>query len=199
MTVLAVDVVDETDAIAADIHNEHQRFCAESDNLSASEFMDKVLDPALFRAFAEQAPDAIIFVDTRGVIRFWNEHAHVVFGYSRDDAFGRSLELIIPERLREAHWHGFYRAIEFGQTRLGTPGFATRAVHKDEDKLYVELSFAVVKDMAGKVVGALGIARDVTSRYIADSALRKRLAESEVLVMKLSKYGSPISTQVKSS
>lgn len=147
---------------------------------------DNVLDLTLFRAFVEQAPDAILFADTRGVIRFWNERAETVFGYSPEDALGRSLDLIIPERLREAHWHGFYRAIELGQTRLSNQAFATSAAHKDGDKLYVELSFAIVKCAPVSVFGALGIARDGISRYLADSLLRKRVAELESKLKELS-------------
>lgn len=158
----------------------------------AKDVRDKAFDITLFRAFVEQAPDAIIFVDTRGVIRFWNESAKVVFGYSSDEAFGRSLDLIIPERLREAHWHGFYRAIEFGQTRPGRQAFATRSVHQDGDKLYVELSFAVVKNSAGTVVGALAIARDITSTYVADATLRKCLSESDVRLKKWSQCVNPV-------
>jgi PAS domain S-box-containing protein len=154
--------------------------------------MKKAIDLALFRAIAEQAPDAIIFVDTKGVVRFWNESAKAVFGYSADEALGRSLDLIIPERLRRAHWDAFQRAIEIGQTRLGRQAFATRAVHKDGNKLYVELSFAVVK-MAGTVAGALGVARDITSRYVSDSALRKRLSELEEKLKELPQSGSPVS------
>jgi PAS domain S-box-containing protein len=154
--------------------------------------MEKAIDLALFRAIAEQAPDAIIFVDTKGVVRFWNESAKAVFGYSADEALGRSLDLIIPERLRRAHWDAFQRAIEIGQTRLGRQAFATRAVHKDGNKLYVELSFAVVK-MAGTVAGALGVARDITSRYVSDSALRKRLSELEEKLKELPQSGSPVS------
>jgi PAS domain S-box-containing protein len=160
--------------------------------------MEKAIDLALFRAIAEQAPDAIIFVDTKGVVRFWNESAKAVFGYSADEALGRSLDLIIPERLRRAHWDAFQRAIEIGQTKLGRQAFATRAVHKDENRLYVELSFAVVKDMAGTVAGALGIARDITSRYVSDSALRERLSELEQKLKELSQSGSPVSGHGKS-
>jgi PAS domain S-box-containing protein len=155
--------------------------------------MEKAIDLALFRAIAEQAPDAIIFADTKGVVRFWNESAKAVFGYSAGEALGRSLDLIIPERLRRAHWDAFQRAIEIGQTRLGRQALATRAVHRDGNKLYVELSFAVVKDMAGTVAGALGVARDITSRYVSDSALRKRLSELEEKLKELPQSGSPVS------
>ena len=155
------------------------RVSAENGRFNTRDFMEKAIDLALFRAIAETAPDAIIFADTTGVIRFWNDSAKAVFGYSADEAWGRSLDLIIPERLRRAHWDAFQRAIELGQTRLGRQALATRAVHKDGSQLYVELSFAVVKDTEGKVAGALGLARDITGRYVADSALRKRLSELE--------------------
>jgi PAS domain S-box-containing protein len=138
--------------------------------------METAIDPTLFRAIAEQAPDAIIFVDSKGVVRFWNEGAETVFGYAADEVLGRSLDLIIPERLRKNHWDAFQRAMEIGQTRLGRQVLATRAVSKNGQKLYVELSFAVIKDVAGKVAGALGIARNITSRYVSDVALRKRLS-----------------------
>jgi PAS domain S-box-containing protein len=151
-------------------------FSTESDNLKATDFMEKGIDLTPFRAIAEQASDAIIFADARGVVRFWNESAKSVFGYSGDEALGRSLDLIIPERLRQGHWEGFRRAIETGQTRLGRRALVTRAAHKGGHKLYVELSFAVITDMDGKVAGAVGIARDITSRYGSDSALRKRLS-----------------------
>lgn len=79
------------------------------------------------------------------------------------------------------------------KTRLGRQALATRAVHKDGNRLYVELSFAVVKDRAGKVAGALGIARDITSRYVSDSEMRKRLSELEQKLKELAQNGSAVS------
>ena len=68
----------------------------------------------LFLAIVEQASDAIIFADRQGVIRLWNPAAEAVFGYAADEAIGQSLDLIIPERLRKAHWKAFHEAIEGG-------------------------------------------------------------------------------------
>jgi len=45
--------------------------------------------------------EAIIAADRDGIIRFWNPGAERIFGYIRDDAIGRSLDLIIPERLQQ--------------------------------------------------------------------------------------------------
>ena len=48
--------------------------------------------------------DAIIAADRAGIIRFWNPGAERLFGYARREALEQSLNLIIPERLRQRHW-----------------------------------------------------------------------------------------------
>jgi PAS domain S-box-containing protein len=75
-----------------------------------------------------------------------------------------SLDVIIPERLRAAHWEGFNRAIDSGQTKYAGKVITTRSAHKNGGKLYVDLSFALVRDRAGAVIGALAIGRDCTAR-----------------------------------
>ena len=56
---------------------------------------------------------------------------------------------IIPERLRAAHWKGFDSAMASGSTRLAGRPAVTRAAHKNGEKLYVEMTFAVVKESSG--------------------------------------------------
>jgi PAS domain S-box-containing protein len=63
--------------------------------------------------------DAIIAADRDGVICFWNPGAERIFGYLCSAAIGRSLDLIIPERLRQRHWHGYRATIETGRSRYG--------------------------------------------------------------------------------
>jgi PAS domain S-box-containing protein len=133
----------------------------------------------LFQAIVERAPDAIIFADRDGAIRVWNRGAETLFGYSAAEVLGNSLDVIIPERLRQAHWEGFRRAVDSGQTKYGGRVLTTRSVHKNGTKLYVDLSFGLVSDEAGAVVGAFAIGRDCTARYLADAALRARVAELE--------------------
>ncbi|GLR84134.1 hypothetical protein GCM10007857_08440 [Bradyrhizobium iriomotense] len=88
-----------------------------------------------------------------------------LFGYSSDDALGRSLNLIIPEHLRDRHWSGFDTAVSTGGTKLQGRPTLTRAVHKSGRKLYVEMSFAIIRDdVDGKLLGAAAMARDVTER-----------------------------------
>ena len=122
------------------------------------------LNQELFRLLVEQAPDAIIFADREGTIRVWNESAVALFGYAPDEAIGRSLDLIIPEHLRRAHWEGFHQAIARGQTKLGRQALKTRATPKTGQKLYVTLAFAVIKDREGKARGAIATAREFTDK-----------------------------------
>jgi PAS domain S-box-containing protein len=127
----------------------------------------------------EQVADAIIFADRQGVIRLWNPAAEAVFGFSADEMIGQSLDIIIPERLRSAHWKAFHQAVEAGRTRLGRRALITRSVHKSGARLYVDLSFAIVRDAAGEVAGAVAVARDATDRYTSETTMKKRLAELE--------------------
>lgn len=133
----------------------------------------------LFQAIVEQAPDAIIFADRGGAIRVWNHRAETIFGYAATEVLGKSLDVIIPERLRPAHWEGFRRAIDTGQTKQGNPVLTTRSVHKNGSKLYVDLSFGLVRDETGTVTGAMAVGRDGAARYLSEGALRARVAELE--------------------
>jgi len=72
---------------------------------------------------------------------------------------GQSLDLIIPQHLRAAHWRGYHQAIAAGHTRLGDKPMLTRATHKDGSKLYVELAFGIVSDASGAILGALATGR----------------------------------------
>ena len=128
----------------------------------------------LFRAIVEQAPDAIIFADREGTIRVWNRGAEVIFGYAADEVLGSSLDVIIPERLRRAHWEGFRRAVDTGQTRYADRVMTTRSVHKDGTKLYVDLSFGLIRNEAGAIAGALAVGRDCTARQIERAARQHR-------------------------
>lgn len=133
----------------------------------------------LCRAIIDEAPEAIIFADRDGAIRLWNRGAETLFGYAAAEVIGRSLDVIIPERLRAAHWAGFTRAVESGKTRYSGRVFTTRSMHRNGSRLYVDLSFGVVKGADGSIAGSFAIGRDCTARYVAEKALKDRVAELE--------------------
>ena len=116
--------------------------------------------------------EAVIHADRQGLIALWNPAAETMFGFSTAEAIGQSLDIIIPERLREAHWRGFNAAIASGRTRLNGRPTVTRALHKSGATLYVEMSFAMVCATTGEVIGSVAVARDATERVQREKAAR---------------------------
>jgi PAS domain S-box-containing protein len=127
----------------------------------------------LCSALVRCVADAVIFADRDGCIQVWNPGAEAIFGYAEEEALGRRLDLIIPERFRTAHWAAFDRAIATGQSKYGRKALTTKSMTKAGADLYLDLSFALVTDDLGQVLGA------VSERHAADRELRKRVAELE--------------------
>ena len=136
--------------------------------------MELQYDPATFEAIVEQAPVSIILADREGLIRVWNRASEALFGFAAKEVLGRSLDVIIPEHLRQAHWEGYDRSLASGATKYSGRVMTTRALHKDGRKLYVDFSFAMLKDPSGTVVGAMATGRDATERYLAERERRMR-------------------------
>lgn len=132
------------------------------------------LDPALAKLLVEQAPDAVIYADGEGKIRVWNEAATALFGFTATEAIGESLDLIVPERFRDAHWTGYERAMGAGDTKYRGQSLPTRSAKQDGTALYVELSFAIVHGEDGAVIGALAHARDITERFLREREERRQ-------------------------
>ena len=130
------------------------------------------LPPPPWERIVADVADALIFIDRAGVIRAWNAGAEALFGFVAADALGQSVDLIIPPHLREAHWRGFERAMQRGACGRPAEVRTTRGLHQDGRKLYVDMSFSVVKDAAGQVLGSAAMARDATARYLAEQARR---------------------------
>jgi PAS domain S-box-containing protein len=126
------------------------------------------LDPQIL----EHVADALIYADRSGAILRWNRASNALFGYSAQEALGRSLDLIIPEHLRTAHWTGFDAAVTSGTMKLQGRPTVTRASRKSGRKLYIEMTFALVKDLNGELLGSVAIARDVTQRIERERAAR---------------------------
>jgi len=127
--------------------------------------------PKLAEQVLDQVADALICADHTGTIIRWNAACTILFGFSAEDALGQSLDLIIPEHLRAAHWNGFNAAMTRGALKLQGRPTLTRALHKSGRRLYVEMTFAVVKeDTEGKSLCSVAVARDVTERVERERA-----------------------------
>jgi PAS domain S-box-containing protein len=137
------------------------------------------LSDLLVRSLPRTRSDAIIAADRDGVIRFWNPGAERIFGFVHDDAIGRSLDLIIPERLRQRHWDGFRRTVETGNSRYGEGDvLAVPAFHKNGTTISVEFTIMPLTDESGAIVGMAAILRDVTKRFEELRSLKRKLADA---------------------
>ncbi|WP_305042292.1 PAS domain-containing protein [Geoalkalibacter sp.] len=138
--------------------------------------MAQTIDNDLCRGILENAPDAILFADRNGTIRFWNAGAEAVFGFSEDEALGQSLDLIIPERLRVRHWSGYHQVMATGETHYGRELLSVPALHKNGGQISSEFSIILLKDKLGQVLGLGAIMRDISKRRMEEKALKDRLA-----------------------
>jgi PAS domain S-box-containing protein len=132
------------------------------------------------RSILNDAADAIIATDREGLIRLWNSGAERIFRYRADEAQGRSLDVIIPERLRERHWAGYRRVIETGTSKYGEGEIlAVPGIRKDGSRVSLEFTIVPLKDEHGEMQGLAAILRDVTMRYEELKSLKARLAAVE--------------------
>jgi PAS domain S-box-containing protein len=133
----------------------------------------------LCRKIVDLTPDAVIFADHEGIIKLWNAGAEAIFGYSPEEALGQTLDIIIPERLRQRHWQGYRTVMYTGVTRYGQELLAVPAMRRDGVLISVEFSMVLPRDSATEIVGSAAIVRDVTARWQREKALKERLAKFE--------------------
>jgi PAS domain S-box-containing protein len=123
--------------------------------------------------------DAIIAADRDGQIVFWNPGAERMFGYPAGFAVGQSLDIIIPERLRERHWEGYRRVMQTGESRYGDGELlSVPGLKQDGSRISLEFTLVSLKDERGTLAGLAALLRDVTTRYEEMRALKRKLTES---------------------
>ena len=130
----------------------------------------------------DNAPDAIVLSDDKGIIRYWNKGAEIILGYSTAEAVGQSLDLFIPEKLRSRHWDGYYRVMQSGETKYLTDLLFSPGIRKDGSQVSLEFSMTLLKDEQGVMQGCAAIMRDVTVRWQREKQLKTKLAECEAKI-----------------
>jgi PAS domain S-box-containing protein len=125
---------------------------------------------AKFRSVMESAIDAIISGDAEGKIRSWNSAATALFGYTEAEVIGQPIDVIIPERYREAHQKGIHRVSSGGPSHVIGKTVELAAIRKDGSEFPVELSLATwfLDDKRYYT----GIIRDISERKQAEQKFR---------------------------
>lgn len=136
--------------------------------------VDRIVGDAILSARS----DAIVAADKVGAIIFWSPGAERIFGYASADAIGRSLDIIIPTRLRKRHWDGYRRVMEGGESRYGEGAvLAVPGVARDGRQLSLEFTIVPLRDGSSELIGFAAIMRDVTERFEEMRALKHIIAE----------------------
>lgn len=134
------------------------------------------VDPrTVLAAIVESSDDAIVGKNLDGIIISWNAGAESVFGYTADEALGRSITMLLPTERLDEERH-ILATLARGER---VAHFETKRVRKDGTIIDVSLSVSPIKDATGRVVGGAKIARDVTARKRLETQQRALLAKEQ--------------------
>jgi PAS domain S-box-containing protein len=133
------------------------------------------LDEASLARLWDGLADAVVIADAAGTIVFWNDAAERLFGWPAADARGRTLDLIIPERLRARHWAGYERVMATGHTAYGDRLLEVPAVHRDGRTLSVAFTVTLLGDPGRAPSHIVAVLRDETARWNERRDLLARL------------------------
>src|SRR6266850_667838 len=120
-------------------------------------------------AIVESSDDAIVSKDLNGIITSWNRGAERLFGYSAEEAIGKSVTMLIPPRNYDEE-PKILGKIQRGE-RL--EHYETVRQHKDGSLMQISLTVSPIRDATGVVIGASKIARDISARIAAEAKLRE--------------------------
>jgi PAS domain S-box-containing protein len=148
--------------INTDIHD--QKMASENRDVAEREKAEKLR--ASLAAIVEASDDAIIGKTLEGVITSWNQGAHRLFGYTAEEMVGKSIYLILPPG-RELEEPAILAALARGEVRR----FETVRRRKDGRDIDVSVTSSPVRDASGRVVAISKVARDITDRKQAETAL----------------------------
>ena len=124
---------------------------------------------ARLAAIVESSDDAIVSKDLQGIITSWNQAAQRLFGYTAEEAVGRSSRMLLPQDRQNEEPRILERILRGDRT----DHYDTVRRHKDGSLVDVSLTISPVKDAEGRVVGSAKIARDITERNRVEAALRQ--------------------------
>ena len=136
---------------------------------NAELYQDVAKSKAYIENLVENAADLIITTDLDDCILTWNRGAEVLFGYRKDEVIGKHLSILLPpERFHE---------LEEMRAKVQISGalrdIEIRSKRKDGVLIYLSLSVSPIRDVEGKIVGFLRVAKDITEKKRYERRLKE--------------------------
>ncbi len=123
------------------------------------------------QAIFNNAPDAVVVVDSNALVIRWNPQSENLFGWRKEEAIGRTLnEIIVPPRYSESHLKGMQIFRETGQSKLLGKTVDLKAVKKDRTE--IDVSVRISPFITGQQLLFVGFIRDITERKQLEDKLR---------------------------
>lgn len=140
------------------------------------------------RLILENALDAVVVIDEKGIVIGWNPTAEAIFGRPAREAIGAPMApLIIPERYRERHWKGLARFLETQTGPVLNKRIEISALRRDGAEFPVELSISPLRTGTGYVFSAF--IRDITERKRAEERFRLAVEGSPTATVMIDRQG----------
>ena len=141
---------------------------------------DNAFKDTQIRKLFEMSLDALISIDESGVIFEWSPQAEKIFGYSHDEAVGRTLaETIIPETMRDAHTEGLAKYIDTGHGPVLNQRIEVSALRKSGEEFPIELTIFPLNLEDRKFFTAF--VRDITELKTSRENMQNALARQKEL------------------
>ncbi len=172
------DLLAKTQEQARQLENQSAELLAQQEELKASQERLREVEQ-FYRSVLERAPDAFLVVDADGVIHLANEQCEKLFGYSRAELVGQSVEILVPDEIRPQH--PVLRA-SFHRAPMTRAMGAKRELHgrrKGGSLFPVDIALSPVPARDGVGIQVAVSVRDITERRQAEVELKAAKQKAE--------------------
>jgi PAS domain S-box-containing protein len=128
----------------------------------------------------ELAPDAIVIINSEGIIQYVNQQFEHIFGYAKHEAINKEIEFLLPEKLREkhkSHVRSFFLTSNFRPMGKDSELFGQR---KNGENFNVEISLLPVQSKGNSYV--MASIRDVSERIRIETELKESNRRNDIFI-----------------